>query len=178
LEHSDNIDIPDADPINAAMEASVRPKFDMHLYKSSLNETHVKWLTKCYKTPADLRPRIIPEGDWFSFQSRTGKNYKPCFKDAPTSLKKWKNKFFFLDRRAAPIAMPYRYHDLSVADPFPRSEEFNESEAGRLREVVITLHKPPASLLYANESESVLRLYLRSMPIFCMLMRSCDSSKS
>ncbi|GJR98591.1 zinc finger MYM-type protein 1-like protein [Tanacetum coccineum] len=165
LEHSDNINIPDADPINAAMEASILLKFDMHLYKSSLNETPVKWLTKCYKTLADLWPRIIPEG---MTMNELPPDAIGLF-DAPTSLNKWKNKFFLLDRRAAPIAMPYRYHDSSVADPFPRSEEFNESEAGRLREVVITLHKPPASLLYANESESVLRLYLRSMPIFCML---------
>ncbi|GKA78906.1 hypothetical protein Tco_0785443 [Tanacetum coccineum] len=71
------------------------------------------------------------------------------FKDAPTSLKKWKDKFFLIDHRAAPIAMPWRHHDSNVADPFPHANEFNESDAERLREVVITLHKPAPSLLYA-----------------------------
>ncbi|GJX89644.1 hypothetical protein Tco_0341658 [Tanacetum coccineum] len=33
----------------------------MHLYKSSLNETHVKWLIKCYKIPEELHPQVVPE---------------------------------------------------------------------------------------------------------------------
>ncbi|GKG42956.1 hypothetical protein Tco_0479640, partial [Tanacetum coccineum] len=62
LDHSDNIDISKADPLDPALEATVLPKFDMHLYKSSLNKTHVKWLIKCYKIPKDLCPRVVPEG--------------------------------------------------------------------------------------------------------------------
>ncbi|GKD21377.1 hypothetical protein Tco_1223080, partial [Tanacetum coccineum] len=41
LEDSGDLDIPDAAPVDPALEADVLPKFDMHLYRSSLNETHV-----------------------------------------------------------------------------------------------------------------------------------------
>nr|GEV76880.1 hypothetical protein [Tanacetum cinerariifolium] len=142
----------DGDPVDPALNAAVLPKFDMHLYQSSLNETHFKWLVKCHVISKDLHPRIVPvgmtmdrllneaiglyvyccdfdivptillfcvfyklckQGDWFSFQSMTGKNCKPCLKDAPMSLKKWKHKYFLVDRRAAPIAMAWRHHDSS-----------------------------------------------------------------
>ncbi|GJX43976.1 hypothetical protein Tco_0260652 [Tanacetum coccineum] len=94
----------DVDPIDPVLEADVLPKFNMHLYQSSVTKTHVKWI---------------------------GKNCKPCFKDATT------------------IAMPWKHHDSSVADPFPKSGKFSESDAERLHEFVITLHKPAPSLLYA-----------------------------
>ncbi|GJZ07726.1 hypothetical protein Tco_0542009 [Tanacetum coccineum] len=159
LDHSDNLDIPDADPLDPALEATVLLKFNMHLYKSSLNETHVKWLIfEMYCRAMNITPtmplfrvfyKLCKQCDWFSFQSRVGKNYKPCFKDAPTSLKKWQDKFFLVDWRAAPIAMPWRHHNSSMANPFPQSREFSESDAEKLHEVVITLHKPSPSLLYA-----------------------------
>nr|GEW67264.1 hypothetical protein [Tanacetum cinerariifolium] len=145
----------------------------MHLYKFSLNETHAKWLVKCYKILEELHPRVVPEGMTMDeldncviglyvhhFQqgelrvpfstSRVGKDCKLCFKYAPTSLKKWKDNFFLVDRRAVPIAMAWKHHDSSVADPHPKSKEFIESDAERLCEVVITLHKPSPSLLYAD----------------------------
>ncbi|GJR04750.1 putative reverse transcriptase domain-containing protein [Tanacetum coccineum] len=104
LEDSDDLNIPDAAPVNPVLEAIAFPKFDMHMYRSSLNESHV----------------------------RAGKNCKPCLKDAPTSLKKWKDKFFLVDRRAAPIAMAWRHHDSSVADPFPKPSEYNASDVPKL----------------------------------------------
>ncbi|GJW59701.1 RNA-directed DNA polymerase, eukaryota [Tanacetum coccineum] len=69
-----------------------------------------------------------------SFKSRIGKNCKPCSKDAHTSLKKWKDKFFLIDQRAIPIAMPWRHNDSSVADPPPDFGEFDETKVERLRE--------------------------------------------
>ncbi|GJY50093.1 reverse transcriptase domain-containing protein [Tanacetum coccineum] len=57
-----SLDLPDTAAINPALEATSLPKFDMHLYKSSLTETNVKWLTKCYGILADLHPRVPPEG--------------------------------------------------------------------------------------------------------------------
>ncbi|GKF50175.1 hypothetical protein Tco_0146642, partial [Tanacetum coccineum] len=42
-----------------------------------------------------------------------------------------------------------RHHDSSVTDLFPIFGEFSESDAEKLREVVITLYKPSPSLLYA-----------------------------
>ncbi|GJX02744.1 V-type proton ATPase subunit B2 [Tanacetum coccineum] len=230
LEDSGDLDIPDAAPVDPALEAGVLPKFDMHLYRSSLNETHVRYLVKLYGIPEELHPRVAPagmtmdvlppgaiglyahhfqqgglrvpfssfflkvvehfcvhisqlvplgvnrvtffeiycrslgvtptvplfrvfyklckQGHWFSFQNRAGKGCQPCLKDAPTSLKKWKDKFFLVDRRAAPIAMAWRHHDSSVADPFPRSSEYNASDVAKLREVVISLRRPPLSILY------------------------------
>ncbi|GJU04639.1 V-type proton ATPase subunit B2 [Tanacetum coccineum] len=149
LEDSGDLDIPDAAPVDPALEAGVLPKFDMHLYRSSLNETHVRYLVKLYGIPEELHPRVAPadvtptvplfrvfyklckQGHWFSFQNRAGKGCQPCLKDAPTSLKKWKDKFFLVDRRAAPIAMAWRHHDSSVADPFPGSSEYNASDVAK-----------------------------------------------
>ncbi|GJX48818.1 hypothetical protein Tco_0274008, partial [Tanacetum coccineum] len=48
-----------------------------------------------------------------------------------------------VDRRAAPIAMAWRHHDSSVADPFPKPDEYNAFDVAKLREVVIALRKPP-----------------------------------
>ncbi|GJV21453.1 hypothetical protein Tco_1370473 [Tanacetum coccineum] len=230
LEVSDDLNIPDAAPVDPVLEAGALPKFDMHMYKSSLNESHVRYLVNLYGIPEDLHPRVAPEGmtmnalppgviglyahhfqqgglrvpfssfflkviehfcvhisqlvplgvnhviffemygrslditpivplfrvfyklckqgNWFSFQNRAGKDCKPCLKDAPTSLKKWKDMFFLVDWRAAPIAMDLRHHDSSVAYPFPRLCEYNASDVARLREVVISLRWPPLSILY------------------------------
>ncbi|GJZ78779.1 hypothetical protein Tco_0643616 [Tanacetum coccineum] len=226
LEDSGDLDIPDAAPVDPALEAGVLPKFDMHLYRSSLNETHVRYLVKLYGIPEELHPRValagmtmdvlppsaiglyahhfqqgglrvpfssfflkvvehfcvhisqlvplginrvtffeiycrsldvtptVPlfrvfyklckQGHWFSFQNRAGKGCQPCLKDA----QKWKDKFFLVDRRAAPIAMAWRHHDSSVADPFPGSSEYNASDVAKLREVVISLRRRPLSILY------------------------------
>ncbi|GJZ33113.1 hypothetical protein Tco_0578549 [Tanacetum coccineum] len=44
--------------------------------------------------------------------------------------------------------MAWRHHDSIVADPFPKSNEYNASDVTKLREVVIALRKPHPSLLY------------------------------
>ncbi|GKE76790.1 hypothetical protein Tco_1542910, partial [Tanacetum coccineum] len=49
---------------------------------------------------------------------------------------------------AAPIAMAWRHHDSSVADPFPKSNEYNEHDVVKLREIAVSLHKPYNILLY------------------------------
>ncbi|GJT60474.1 hypothetical protein Tco_1004007 [Tanacetum coccineum] len=92
--------------------------------------------------------KLCKQGNWFSFQSRVGKGLKPCIRGAPTSLKKWKDKFFLIDRRAAPIAMSWRHHDSSVADVLPGPSEYNAADVATLLEVPIQLHKPYNSLLY------------------------------
>ncbi|GJX80879.1 gypsy type transposase [Tanacetum coccineum] len=228
LEDSGDLDISDADPVDPALEAGILPKFDMHLYRSSLNETHVRYLVKLYGIPEELHPRVAPagmtmdalppsviglyahhfqqgglrvpfssfflkavehfcvhisrlvplginrvtffeiycrsldvtptvplfrvfyklckQGHWFSFPNRAGKGCQPCLKDA----QKWKDKFFLVDRRAAPIAMAWRHHDSSVADPFPGSSEYNASDVAKLREVVISLRRPPLIITMAE----------------------------
>nr|GEX01353.1 putative reverse transcriptase domain-containing protein [Tanacetum cinerariifolium] len=52
------------------------------------------------------------------------------------------------DRRATPIAIAWRHHDSSVADPFPGSNEYNASDVAKLWEVVISLRRPPLGVLY------------------------------
>ncbi|GKE10065.1 hypothetical protein Tco_1413616, partial [Tanacetum coccineum] len=200
LEDFDDLNILVTASVDPALEAGALPKFDMHLYRSSLNESHVRYLVKLYGIQEELHPRVVPEGktmntlppgtiglyahhfqqgglrvpfssffpegyrtflrtyfsactlckqgNWFSFQNRAEKDCKPCLKDSPTSLNKWKDKFFLVDRRAAPIAMAWRHHDSSVADPFPKPSEYNASDVAKLREVVISLRRPPLSILY------------------------------
>nr|GEZ82846.1 hypothetical protein [Tanacetum cinerariifolium] len=231
LEESDDLNIPDAAPVDPVLEACSLLKFDMHLYKSSLEESHVKYLVKLYDIPEDLHPWVVLEGmtmnvlppgairlyahhfqqgglrapfpsfflkvikhfyvhisqlvplgvnrviffemycrslditptaplfcvfyklceqgNWFSFQNRAGKDCKPCLKDAPTSLKKWKDKFFLVDQRAAPIAMAWQHHDSIVTDPFSRLSGYNTLDVAKLREVIIPLRRPPLSISYA-----------------------------
>ncbi|GKD41798.1 hypothetical protein Tco_1262005 [Tanacetum coccineum] len=161
LEESDDLNILDVEPVGPVLEAGYLLKFDMHLHRSSLTEIQVKWLVKCYGIPKDLRPRVAPKGmtmnalphdaiglyahhfqqgglrvpfSSFFLKNRVGKNCKPCLKDAPTSLKKWKDKFFLVNRRATPIAMAWRHHDSIVADPFPKSREYDASDVVKLRE--------------------------------------------
>ena len=229
-DHSDQFHLPDAPELDPSLEATVPPKFDMCLFRSSLTEGDVKKFCKIYAIPDDLHPHappasftmnqlspeyiglyvhhfrrgglrvpfsafflsvmeyfcvhisqltplgvnhstifemycrsldIVPtvplfrvfyklckQGDWFSFQNRVGKGLKPCIKGAPTSLKKWKDKFFLIDRRTAPIAMAWRHHDSSVADPLPSPSEYNAADVHKLLEVPVHLHKPYNSLLY------------------------------
>nr|GEY14167.1 hypothetical protein [Tanacetum cinerariifolium] len=159
LEESDDLNIPDAAPVDPVLEAGALPKFDMHLYKSSLNETHVRYrglfrklvplgvnrviFFEMYCRSLDISPtvplfhvfyKLCKQGNWFSFQNRTEKDCKPCLKDAPTSLKKWNDNFFLVDWRAAPIAMAWRHHDSNVADSLPRPSEYNASDVAKLRE--------------------------------------------
>ncbi|GJU67967.1 hypothetical protein Tco_1254226 [Tanacetum coccineum] len=85
-----------------------------------------------------------------SFQNRVGKNCKSCLKDAPTSLKKWKDKFFLVDRRAVPIDMAWRHYDSIVSDPFPKFDKYNAPDVAKLHEVVIALRKPHPILMMAE----------------------------
>ncbi|GKC66673.1 hypothetical protein Tco_1099271 [Tanacetum coccineum] len=247
LEDSDDLNIPDAAPVDPVLEVGALPKFDMHLYRSSLNESHVRYLVKLYGIPEELHPRVVSEGmtmntlppgsiglyvhhfqqgglrvpfssfflkviehfcvhisqlvplgvnrvtffktycrslsitptmplfrvfyklckqgNWFSFQNRVRKDCKPCLKDAPTSLKKWKDKFFLVDRRAAPIAMAWRHHDSSVADPFPKLSEYNALDVAKLREAVISLRWPPLNILYVAGLSNVWKHASRAFSI-------------
>ncbi|GJW09440.1 hypothetical protein Tco_1575267 [Tanacetum coccineum] len=114
LEDSDDLNISDAAPVDPVLEAGAFPKFDMHLYRSSLNESHVRYLVKLYGIPEELHPRVIPEGMTM--------NVLP------------------------PGAIGLYAH--CGADPFPKPSEYNASDVTKLREVVISLHRPPLSILY------------------------------
>ncbi|GJZ91154.1 hypothetical protein Tco_0663081 [Tanacetum coccineum] len=54
--------------------------------------------------------------------------------------------------------MAWRHHDSSVADPFPKSSEYDASDVAKLQEVIISLRKPPPSLLYVTGLSNVWKL--------------------
>ncbi|PWA86563.1 transposase (putative), gypsy type [Artemisia annua] len=70
--------------------------------------------------------KLCKQGHWFSFQSRGGKNFKSCLKEIKPGLKNWKTQFFLVDRRAIPIAMPWRHLDSDVSDPARASGTYDE----------------------------------------------------
>ncbi|GJS26971.1 hypothetical protein Tco_0487591 [Tanacetum coccineum] len=90
--------------------------------------------------------KLCKQGHWFSFENKTGRGTRKCFKEITSSLKGWKNKFFLLDRRAIPDAMPWRHSDTDLHDEFPT--HFNENDIDRLSEFQVPLRPPPRHLLY------------------------------
>nr|GEZ85754.1 hypothetical protein [Tanacetum cinerariifolium] len=136
LEEFDDLNLPDAEPVDPALEVGSLPKYDMHLYKSSLTKSHDKWLTKCYGILADLHPRVVREG--------------MTMEALPNDAIGLYAHHFQQGELRGPYAMFCRHHDSSVAYPFPKPNEFNTSDVAKLREVVIVLRKPPPSLLYAT----------------------------
>nr|GFC09341.1 hypothetical protein [Tanacetum cinerariifolium] len=76
----------------------------------------------------------------------------------------------------APIAMAWRHHDSSVADPFPRPSEYNASEVGKLRDVIISLRKPPLSVLYVSGLSNVWKHAVRAFSIKDVEGKCCKVS--
>ncbi|GKB09983.1 hypothetical protein Tco_0843906, partial [Tanacetum coccineum] len=92
--------------------------------------------------PEEMAPESSQAvGHWFSFENKTGGRSKKCFKEVTSSLKGWKKKFFLIDRRAIPDAMPWRHIEIDLRDDFP--VHYNEDDVARLAEFVILLHPPP-----------------------------------
>ncbi|GJS77897.1 hypothetical protein Tco_0727778 [Tanacetum coccineum] len=71
-------------------------------------------------------------GHWFLFKNKTGGRAKKCFKEVNSSLKGWKKKFFLIDRRAVPDAMPWRHTDTDLHDDFPTHYNENDAASSRL----------------------------------------------
>ncbi|GJT23750.1 hypothetical protein Tco_0893687 [Tanacetum coccineum] len=90
--------------------------------------------------------KLCKQGHWFSFENKTGRGTRKCFKEVTSSLKGWKKKFFLIDRRAIPDAMPWRHGDTDLHDDFPTNYSANDS--ARLSEVLVPLRPPPRHLLY------------------------------
>ena len=99
--------------------------------------------------------RLCKQGNWFSFESRTGRRAIKCFKEVLTGLKHWKSKFFLIDRRAIPDAMAWRHRDSKITEvnDFPLSHP--EAAADRLAETQIFLRKPLPVLLWLSGLSSV-----------------------
>nr|GEX34625.1 hypothetical protein [Tanacetum cinerariifolium] len=83
LDNSDNYIFLDGDSVDPALEATVLPKFGMHLYRSSLNETHVYWRALSIVPTVPLFHvfyKLCKQRNWFSFQSMIRKNSDPFLK--------------------------------------------------------------------------------------------------
>ncbi|GJS86016.1 hypothetical protein Tco_0752557 [Tanacetum coccineum] len=127
-------------------KAVVLPKFDMHVITSDLTSDELKTTVDEYAIPEDLHPRLPPPESLFSFENKTGGRARKCFKEVTTSLKGWKKKFFVIDRRAIPDAMPWRYGDTNLHDDFPAN--YDETDVARISEFLVPLRPPPRHLLY------------------------------
>ncbi|GJZ04302.1 hypothetical protein Tco_0537577 [Tanacetum coccineum] len=136
-------------------EASSSSKRDMGSYTSTMKPSDVKALTRKYKIPMDLHlyfefaglrvpfstfllavirhfhvhiSQLVPLGDWFSFEKRAGKDFRgKILNETFSCMKKWKGRFFFIDRRAIPDAMCWRHHDSDISDPAPK-DGFDEAD--------------------------------------------------
>ncbi|GJY61263.1 hypothetical protein Tco_0461920 [Tanacetum coccineum] len=95
-------------------------KNDMITPVSGLFETDLENIINTYNIPLDLLPHFpnpnltmdrLPSdviGDWFSFAKRRGIE-DVCMDEGPSSMKKWKNKFFLIDRKAILDYLTWRH---------------------------------------------------------------------
>ncbi|GKA45454.1 hypothetical protein Tco_0738250 [Tanacetum coccineum] len=120
-------------------------------------------LVKTYRIPLDLHPRLpnpgftmdhLPDGaigiyskflwffgvrDWFSFSKR--RNTKDvCMDDDLLSLKKWKDKFFMIDRRAIPDYLTRRHSCSCVSNDLP-TDGYTQNDVELLCARLIFLHE-------------------------------------
>ncbi|GJR22118.1 hypothetical protein Tco_0890681 [Tanacetum coccineum] len=107
--HSSTLSFPLLENAPESSQVVVISKFDMHIHTSTLT---TKELKRGYY--GILHPN------------------RPA-----SSLKDWKKKFFLIDRRAIPDAMPWRHIDTDVRDDFPVN--YKEGDADRLAEHIILL---------------------------------------
>nr|GEV65459.1 hypothetical protein [Tanacetum cinerariifolium] len=89
----------------------------MHMYKSSLDESHHKYLVKLYGISEDFHPRVVPEGMTMNVLPLGAIGlYAHHFQQGGL----WVHFSSFFLKRPAPIAMAWRHHDSSVANSSPR----------------------------------------------------------
>ncbi|GJR81398.1 hypothetical protein Tco_0152183 [Tanacetum coccineum] len=73
---------------------------------------------------------LCKQGDWLSFSKR--QNTKDvCIDDGPPSLKKWKSKFFLIDRRAIPDHLTWRHSHSCASDDLP-TDGYNRNDVEQL----------------------------------------------
>ncbi|GJY44407.1 hypothetical protein Tco_0432620 [Tanacetum coccineum] len=93
-----------------------------------------------------LAPGVIPGPS--SGLRRVGKGAGgQIFRETFSGLKGWKQRIFFLDRRAIPDAMAWRHHDSDINDP-ALEDGFSAQDVQTLTERVIDLRPIPSGLLF------------------------------
>ncbi|GJV05108.1 hypothetical protein Tco_1338677 [Tanacetum coccineum] len=134
----------------------------LNTYVSDLSETDLENLVKTYYVPFDLLPHLLDPnltmdrlpgnaiGDWFSFAKRKSKK-DVCMDDGPSSIKKWKKKFFIIDRRAIPDYLTWRNLHSCVSDDLPLCPALSQ------------LHDPSGhrDRYYQNDVERLCALHIR-----------------
>ncbi|GKA09564.1 hypothetical protein Tco_0688895, partial [Tanacetum coccineum] len=73
---------------------------------------------------------LCKQGDWFSF-SKCRNTEDVCMDDSPSSLKKWKNKFFMIDRKAILDHLTWRHSCSCVSDDLS-SDGYDQNDMQRL----------------------------------------------
>ncbi|GJY77718.1 hypothetical protein Tco_0483519 [Tanacetum coccineum] len=93
--------------------------------------------------------KLSKQGDWFSFEKRAGKDSRgKILNETFSCMKKWKGRFFFIDRRAIPDAMCWRHHDSDISDPAPK-DGFDEADVIALTHQSIDIRGIPSGLLFS-----------------------------
>ncbi|GJV48417.1 hypothetical protein Tco_1438629 [Tanacetum coccineum] len=93
--------------------------------------------------------KLSKQGDWFSFEKRAGKDFRgKILNETFSCMKKWKGRFFFIDRRAIPDAMCWRHHDSDISDPAPK-DGFDEDDVIALTNQPIDIRGIPSGLLFS-----------------------------
>ncbi|GJR63669.1 hypothetical protein Tco_1505831 [Tanacetum coccineum] len=93
--------------------------------------------------------KLSKQGDWFSFEKRADKDFRgKILNETFSCMKKWKGRFFFIDRRAIPDAMCWRHHDSDISDPAPK-DGFDEDDVIALTNQPIDIRGIPSGLLFS-----------------------------
>ncbi|GKD60854.1 hypothetical protein Tco_1298363 [Tanacetum coccineum] len=85
-------------------------------------------------------------------------------------MKKWKGRFFFIDRRAIPDAMCWRHHDSDISDPVPK-DGFDEADVITLTHQPIDIRGIPSGLLF-----SAGLAITWEFPKFCLLFKDPEGN--
>ncbi|GJX42741.1 hypothetical protein Tco_0257731 [Tanacetum coccineum] len=130
--------------------------FRVHISQLVLLGLNLLTMFEIYRRSLEITPSINlfrafykfnKQGYWFSFERRSEKGgHDKISNEFCTSLKHWKDRFFLIDRRAIPDAIPWRHQISSVADP-PLTGFWAE-DICQLCENVIDLRLVHPSMLY------------------------------
>ncbi|GJW88658.1 hypothetical protein Tco_0163998 [Tanacetum coccineum] len=102
-----------------------------------------------WRSHAEALVQLSKQGDWFSFEKRAGKDFRgKILNETFSCMKKWKGRFFFIDRRAIPDAMCWRHHDSDISDPAPK-DGFDEDDVINLTHQPIDIRGIPSGLLFS-----------------------------
>nr|GEU91895.1 transposase (putative), gypsy type [Tanacetum cinerariifolium] len=96
---------------------------------------------------------LCKQGVWFSF-SKHRNTEDVCIDNGPSSLKKWKDKFFLIDRRAIPDYLTWRHSCSCVSNNLP-TDGYDRNDVERLCARLICLCKMREEVLVHSRLISV-----------------------